>query len=483
MKPRFEVVDLGKRCYAVNDHGRTVATVSSHGDIDWILRSPMQKGSLITGIRKETHLGYVLGLKLMLVTNSPSTRLREFSYRPEADGSRLVLTGIGESADGAFLSITRATLAASHDTGRYEWGMETDLLCQAADPVSLRWIEFNNVYPAFTGRCMLYAPKKRFNCTLMVDAEGTVWKCPHQHMLHYTQKIRHIEFAPGTLAGFFGEPTGSPVVITKAASLAPDWAICDMYYDLHCGARPVEPIRPGQKLSFSYEIKYLGKDESQALLDKSRPVPITKEDWEVHEYPRLELGLNDFSRTVNIDGFDDASGFRQKPPVLVWDRDTGHSAKGALRITNRTAMQTVWSAEPPSEIPPEKKLHLRAMVKTDGVEGKGAFVRVRYHCFQWDPTPHVDWVKELETPPVSGTSGDWVRVEMPVLHVPRKDFDYLVWIDFVLDGKGVAWLTDVDIELEPAPEPEPELERGSSRHKTASKSRGKVQSGSAAPSA
>ncbi len=72
---------------------------------------------------------------------------------------------------------------------------------------------------------------------------------------------------------------------------------------------------------------------------------------------------------------------------------------------------------------------------------------VRYHTFVWYPTPHVEWVKTLCSRAVTGTSDGWVRLVVPKLEVPEEHFDYLLWIDVVLEGKGRGWLTDIDVDL------------------------------------
>jgi hypothetical protein len=214
-------------------------------------------------------------------------------------------------------------------------------------------------------------------------------------------------------------------------------------------------------------------------MDAARPVPITDDDWKVHEYPRLELGLNCFDRPVQIDSEDDASGFKQDPPTKVWDKEVGHSARGSLRITSDVDQETVWSAAPPTQVPPESNLTITAMVKTQGVEGKGVFVRLRYHVFVWHPTPHVEWIKTLESLPVSGTTPGWVKIAVPQLHVPEQEFDYLTYIDVVLDGKDTAWLTNVDVDLQSAPAEQPVLEEGSSKGKTVAIGSGGTAAGSA----
>ena len=299
----------------------------------------------------------------------------------------------------------------------------------------------------------------------MVDRDGTVWRFPHQHQLHYSRKISQLHFAPGAMSGYFGEPApmGYPVVIVDESDAEPSWAICDMYYDLHCLALVTEQVQPGQSWRFKYRVKYLDEAEAGRLLAQSRPIAITLTDWEEHNLPRIELGMNTFTNGVNIDRPDDASAFRPNPPQLVWDRQQGHREKGALRITNVKPEETLWSAVPPTQIPSEVRLNITAMVKTAAVRGKGAFIRVRYHTFTWQPTPHIEWTATLESAPVTGDTDGWVKITVPELKVPPEHFDYLIWLDVVLDGEGVAWITDVDVDQQSDAVVPPALEEGSSR--------------------
>lgn len=439
---------LENGCYAINRGPNTVAIISSQGYIDWLLKTPRQKGPRIEKVEKEPHLCHVLGYKLLLITCTPGTTLQSHDYRVEGD--RVVLVGNGKSADGKFASQVTAVLSVDAKTHRYQWQMRTVLTCLAPEPVTLPWIEFNNVYPSGTGRCFLFAPQKLFTHTLMKDREGVVWQFPHQHMMHYSRKIQTLTFATPALAGFFQDGLEAPVVTVESSTLPPDWAICDMFYDLHCGARPQGPVQPGQSHTFEYRVHYLGKAEARKLLKDSRPVRVSADDFKLHEYPRFELGKNHFTHPCAIDAVDDSSGFRQRPPQLVWDRQTGHKFKGSLRLTNEKDEQIIWSAEPPTQIPAATKLNLRAMVKTKDVQGKGIYLRVRYHTFVWHPTPHVEWAITLTSVPVNGTTTDWVEIAVPELSVPKEHFDYLVWIDVILEGKGRAWLTDVDVDLQAA---------------------------------
>ena len=478
--PSFSVTQLGDGQYTINDGGRTVALISSQGYVDWLLTSPSQPGPLLTRIEKETHLCYTLGFKFMLVTPTPATELQHFSYHLEDHDTRLVLEGTGKSMDGAFTSFTTAELSLDAGSGRYRWSLDTTITCTAPVATPIRTLEYNNVYPARTGCCMLFTPQKEYSCTLMTDADGVIWRFPHQHQLHYSRKINQLPFADGSIAGFFGEPAphGYPVVEVVSSTLPPNWAICDMYYDLHCMALPPGSAEPGDSYRFRYLIKYLDPLEAERMLQMSRPAPITLDDWDAYDMPRFELGMNSFTRGIDIDRPDDASAFRVNPPKMVWDREVGHRTRGSLRITNTMPEETVWSSVPPTQIPADTRLNITAMVKTENVLGTGVYIRVRYHTFVWHPTPHVEWVTTLTSTPVNGSSEGWVQVSVPELRVPPEHFDYLVWIDLVLDGSGVAWLTDIDVDLQYEQLEPPALEEGGSQQKAAIRSRARSGAGS-----
>jgi hypothetical protein len=441
----FTFSQLNLDCFAINLGDCTVATVTPHGRIDWRLKSPQDSGSLITSIDHETHLAHVLGLKMNL--NLPDLCEEMVSITPNLihDGQGVRLSARSRSVDGSWEGRHLADMTVNPDTGRFEWAFETTLTCLSETPVVRDWIEYNNILSAETGRGMLFASRKQYDCTLLTAYDGTVWKFPHQHTLHYAEKIRKLRFSPGTMAGFFGEAL-NPVVVLHSSTLEPDWAICDMFYDLHCGSRVTTPIQPGATHRWTYTVRYLDARESAPYLEQAKPIVLDPEDYSKCDFPRLDLGRNRFDRAVMIDGLDDADCFRTNPPVKVWDRHAGPHADGALRITSSSNEETVWSAEPPNQIPASASLQLRGLMKTEDVVGKGLFLRLRYHCFQWRPQRHFEWIEVIESVPVAGTT-DWTRIETPVLAIPAEFPDRFVWIDVVLDGQGVGWLADLEVDL------------------------------------
>ena len=214
MPPNFHFRTLNFEARALDDGGRTVAIVTKRGSVDWLLAGAADAGPRIASIFKETHLGYVLGLKFDLhfpgLTSTYDPVRKEFEplqCEILEGGAQAAVSVASRSADGNWRGLHRAVMHLSPATGRYEWALETRLTCCAAKPTALNWIEYNNVIPANTGLCFLHAELKRYNRTLMVDRDGTVWNFPHQHLMHYSaaRKIQPLRFARGALAGFFGE--------------------------------------------------------------------------------------------------------------------------------------------------------------------------------------------------------------------------------------------------------------------------------------
>ncbi|MGI6496770.1 MAG: hypothetical protein ACOX5G_11945 [Kiritimatiellia bacterium] len=444
--PAFTFRDINLGCFAIDGQGRTVATVTPQGYIDWVLVSPADDGPLIREVPCETHLCYVMGLKMLLNLPSPCGEQVALERELLDNGRSVRLSGVSRDPGDLWRGHTAATLSPNPATGRLEWAFETSLEYLGDRAIDVESLEYNNVYPGTVGRCMLFAPQKTHSSTILVDRDGVPWKFPHQHSMHYSRKIRTLRFAAGSMAGFFGEKL-NPVVVVEESSFEPDWAICDMYYDLHCMCRVPRPIQPGETLFWRYRVKYLDEAESAPVTGRARHIPVAADDYRAFFYPRLSLGRNDLKNPIAIDAPEEGDCFRPAPPVKVWDRETGPAGSGSLRLSNDSPRETAWAAEPPNQVPPSTRLQLSALAKADGVTGKGIFLRLRPHRFVWRPAPHVEYGPALESEPVRGTT-DWVRVATPALEVPADSQDLLVWIEVVLDGEGTAWLADVDVDLQ-----------------------------------
>jgi len=453
-KQGFTTASLNLDCTAINHNGRTVAVVSPQGHVDWMLASPVEKGPLLKSVYTEPHLSYTLGLKFVLHFPDLCEKMTEVKAVATNNGSGALLTGRSCSADGAWEGFHEAVLSVNPVSGRYEWDVKAELERKTGRMENATEIEFNNIYPAGTGRGMLCVAGKKYSYTALVDRDGVAWRFPHQHTMHYGGKISPLRFSVGTTAGFFMEDL-NPVVTVDESCCEPVWGICDMYYDMHCRARMPGGMAAGTKSHWRHRIRYLDRKEAADLLAKERYIPVTADDYRRHDGPRLMLGRNDLARAATVDDEEDACWFRPEPPVKQWDRTGGPTGAGALRIVNERSAETVWQAIPPVEVPAGHALQLTALVRTQNLRGRGMFIRIKPFRFHWRPQRHCEWMEVLESGPVSGNTDDWVRVQTPVLRVGAEQMDQLAWIEVVLDGQGEGRLADVGVSLQGVEEPIP----------------------------
>lgn len=458
---RFSHRELPGNCHAIDDGDKTVAIVSGQGAVDWLLRSPRDEGPRVERIAKETHLDYTLGVKLELKSQHPMGQLRALEIKPGPGGRSVNFKSSGESRDGLYHFACEANLYADGkgSASRYYWdhamtiqyvGKEPDPLMKKR-PKQRPFFEFNNVYPSRTGKGMFHAKEKEYTHTLISDADGVIWSFPHQATMHYGGAIDRLRFEAGqeTFGSFAGFSEGALKMTVQESTLPPTWGICDMYKDMHCCTTAPKIVRPGESFFYKSRIEFFSVAEGDALLQKSRPIPISPEARQRNaDVVRFDPGNNSFLNPVHIDRPDETSGFRPSPPEKVWVRMTDLMGKGALQLTNETDQPLIWTALPSSQLKPSSKLNIRGRIKTENVTGKGAYIRYQYTTFKFHPKPerHVEAIMKSEA--IRGSSAGWIEVSIPQLDIPAEHFDYLITFAFVLEGKGRAWLTDVDIDLD-----------------------------------
>lgn len=98
------------------------------------------------------------------------------------------------------------------------------------------------------------------------------------------------------------------------------------------------------------------------------------------------------------------------------------------------------------QIPPGRTVRVSIALLTQGVGGKGAFLRLRRETFDWRPRPLVSQTGAVETPPITGDSGAWVALDPLEIHSPVQPGDERLWIEVVLDGCGEARFSGMNIE-------------------------------------
>ena len=134
-------------------------------------------------------------------------------------------------------------------------------------------------------------------------------------------------------------------------------------------------------------------------------------------------------------------------PEKEWLKHKGPDGRGALRITNKENKETVWRQCTDSIIPAGTHLSVTALAKTQNVQGKGFYIRLRPYTFEWHPKPHLEHRSVLNSQILTGTSTGWKRITVPDLVTPEDLPDCELAVELVLDGSGSAWLGAMEIKF------------------------------------
>lgn len=452
----FTVRIINLDCTAIDDAaGRTVAYVTPQGWVDWLLREPDQPGAHLESIDKETHLGNVRGLKFHVHVQHPHTNpLRRPDVQLTEGGRSVIVSARSEAGDGSLRADYRAELTIAADTGRYIWSLVSRVTCTSPAPLDLRWIEYNNILPADTGGRFLFERRKKFKRFLIEDRDGVVWDFPHQHVLDYRPYNGGGERLPiplrgaaGNWGGFFGEAF-NPVLTVDACDGEPCWGICDAYLDFHCCTRFDSAMQPGVTRTWRYHIHWLDEARATQLQANTRRYPVTEADWKERGGARLGLGFNDFRKSIQLDGVDEGSAFIPDGRERFWEKQGGPDGHGLVTMVSTRVGETIWPAAivNPTQMPPASRLRIRGKMR---VAGAGRmFFRLRPHIFSWRPTPHVDWLPVVCSPPLGDTAGRWVDFAVPEYSRTAQQVDTELAVELVLDGPATASLSALDVVLD-----------------------------------
>lgn len=300
----------------------------------------------------------------------------------------------------------------------------------------------------------------RWAWVLYTDPHGKIVRLPLNHL--GASPLGNIFFPPaGGWLAFANHPDGNPVF-----ELDPDTAragraeVCAWGYDVHF-IRQVSPgaLRPSDSLtghvvleegaSFRAAYRLYSQQATRCaewLAGSVLPV-LTPEEREALARPAVRLPLNTFQDGIfplEIDASwywspSDADG-------LSWERDHGRTDRNSLRIENAGERTAYWETPlgPDFWMAPLPALpqRLSGWIRTDAVQGEGAFLELRYSSYAIETgqrTPFPAYRSES----VSGSQG-WVRLELTAGAPPAGATR--AYIRLVLSGTGNAWFDDVELQ-------------------------------------
>jgi hypothetical protein len=430
------------RGWAVDHGGRTIAIVSPNGLVDWLAAVPAVAPPALERAGKGPHLGLVRGVKFELHVPH-RTEARRIEATVEADGATLRIVAEGASDDGCWVSTTIADLRLAD--GAYRWELTSRLRNASGAHLAAasggEGLEYNNVLPAGCFPGFLAPQGKRYSATLLTDRDGTCWRFPHQHLMHYTTSghIPALAFAPGSVGGFFGED-GAVVVEVTRADAPPTWAICDMYWDLHCQALTAGTVAPGGEVRFDYRIRHLDAAESRRRLAASHPLAVDGRDRARFRGVAIAPGRNRLEHLVPIDTTSQLPALRLGHGRLWHPALTGVDG-GAVELSGSGDRSSVWTLEPPQPLPSGHRLGVRARVQTTGE----CRARLRLIRRSWEWAPTAGFVIHERRESVDLAAAGWETIEVASVTAGADDRDHEMILELVATGAGSARFSAIEL--------------------------------------
>lgn len=236
----------------------------------------------------------------------------------------------------------------------------------------------------------------------------------------------------GGFVGFVAEPDMNPFLEIVRSTPRSTFVTCSQWYDQHVFNMP-----PTQKDGDGlYRV-------TAAYRMVSLPLPVAKE---LEEAARTMLP----AQTKDV-----VMGFRQgvvndfESPILsgtlyngaMWyrglqvDTRVAHSGSRSVRVNGRDAVEPVYGGTA-IYVETEKRYRLSAWVRTRGVTGAGAYLRVKEVFWNWD-----DVRGEHRSKALTGDN-EWTRLELEFQPGAGDPFGVP---GLVVDGRGTAWFDDLEM--------------------------------------
>ena len=272
--------------------------------------------------------------------------------------------------------------------------------------------------------------RKRYQKCLWTRRDGTVcamYQNPRSMLQSFGREWTDIP-EDGGFVGFVAEPDTNPFLEIIRSDPPTTFVTCSVWYDQHVKALPPEKKGDDGLYHVTAAYRFL-----------SLPLPVAKE-------------LEDAARTTLPEPKGDGPmGFRQGivndfetlVPAgtlfngCIWghsakyDNTIGHSGTHSLRLNGGESARPVHGG-PLLHVEAGKRYRLSAWVRTRGVTGKGAYLRVQ---------KKEDAPAALQSQRLTGDN-DWTRLEIEF--VPEAGEPFAV-PGLVVDGGGTAWFDDIEL--------------------------------------
>ena len=286
--------------------------------------------------------------------------------------------------------------------------------------------------------------QKRYSHLLAEPADGSVWQMPLNHLATGIPSPQ--AFADGGLFVLGCDPGNNPAFEFAGDTAARTSAsVCNWGYDIHLAARYArdelyQPICP------EFRIRLCPDDKVQEMMRTAAPVPPI--DFAgFSELPIYERSTS-FARGMDLNqpspGDTDPWPWLPAGDGPEWCQSEGRSDDNALKICKNTPGASEWIMEREGDGAWLERWHkdtgyrISCYIKTTDVEGRGAFLAVRWIVYNGPENhPYICSQKLVGT-------HDWTRVQVEISGPPPATSS--ICIILRQDGSGTTLFDDLEVE-------------------------------------
>ena len=291
-----------------------------------------------------------------------------------------------------------------------------------------RRFEYSNLLPASVAESR--TERKRYQKCIWTRSDGklcAMYQNPLSMMHAFGPEWARIP-PDGGFVGFVAEYDRNPFIEIIESRPATTFITCSVWYDQHVVA--TAPEHPDDDGFYRAEARY-------RLL--SLPLAVAKEleDAALTALPSSSRGAAMGFRQNVVNDFETLVRAGTLYNGCIWghsaryDDTVGHSGTHSLRLNGGETAQPVHGG-PLLHVQAGKRYRFRGWVRTRGVTGKGAYLRVK---------PGKVPGRERRSRPLTGNN-DWTRVEIVFRAARGQAF---VVPGLVVEGTGKAWFDDLEL--------------------------------------
>jgi len=272
--------------------------------------------------------------------------------------------------------------------------------------------------------------RKRYQKCLWTRRDGTVcamYQNPRSMMQAYGREWTDLP-EDGGFVGFVSEPDINPFLEIIRSDPATTFVTCSVWYDQHVKALPSE--KKGDDglyhVTAAYRLLSLPLPVAKELEDAARtPLPESKGDGPMGFRQGI---INDFEALVPAGTLFNGCIWGHS---AKYDSTIGHSGTHSLRLHGGETARPIHGG-PLLHVTAGKRYRLSAWVRTRGVTGKGASLRLQ---------KKLDSIDARYSKRLTGDT-DWTR--LVIEFKPSKGEPFAV-PGLVIEGGGMAWFDDIEL--------------------------------------